>query len=179
MIGAALLYPSLEAARHLKAFLLEYGDAWRIGVGNDHIQLAEADVVAGILLDEPQGAAAVAVALAARGDEQAEFGTIVERVEVDEVDSANWGGAGTQGDHQSQLARGVDVARVAAKVGGQQVARIWRLGARHGPQCGVVFPAIEGFDVGRLKGAQGHGVVGNQVHDCCIFGDITISFCAE
>ena len=56
--------------------MLEYGDAGCVGVGNDHKQLAEADVVARILLDEPQGAAAVAVALAAGGDEQAEFGAV-------------------------------------------------------------------------------------------------------
>ena len=85
MVVAAALDPS---AQHAGLDEAESGEEIEAGpiVGADvDIELAQTDVTLCVVADEVQRGASVAMPSVLVGDEQSQFGPVVERVEVEEV----------------------------------------------------------------------------------------------
>lgn len=135
------------------------------------MQLSHAYVVACIVAQQFQSLAANALAAMLGSDEEAQLGTVVERVEVEEVNRTHGSAVGSAHNHQSQCAVGVYVGSAVFEILPQHLARVGCNGIGNGPQCGVVFPRVQCVEVGGLQCSQGDELV---VHGGYILGEMTM-----
>ena len=141
-------------ADNFKAGVGEQGDAGFV-VGEDvAIDLMQLQHLKHILLDESDGLGGV-VHLAVLGvNQDADAGTPVERVEVENVNDADSLPLVQLFNHQSKLLAGINVLRCTCNVLFQCELRKWCQRVADGPDGGVVFPAIEQIHIVGLECAQ-------------------------
>ena len=136
------------------ACLFEQREAVLVVGGDNAVQLVQVQMAGGKILNGAKHGGAVAFVALIAVDDDADGCSPVEGVEVVEVDATHRRAAVAVG-HQAQLSRGVDVAAAAfVDETLQRLSRERLVRRADGPRRGIVFPAVDGIDVGGLHGPQ-------------------------
>ena len=137
----------------MEACLFEQAEGGLVGSRNGCIELVEVEKMATIVNEQAEGLGRIAFAAIGCKDDDAYFGSPMARFEVGKVYHSN-GLSAYRLDDEAELAVGVDVGGGAEKVIAEALARQGLVGCADMPQGGVVFDAVEEFEVVGFEGSE-------------------------
>ena len=109
LVGFSAANPVAEYAHFLKSGAVRHSNGGDVGFGNVDVELAQSQPACSILVDHLHRFVGKSLTLICFADEYAQFGSVVDRVEIEKIYGADGVSGGIEHNHEAQLAIGVDI----------------------------------------------------------------------